>query len=41
MQEGRLGMRQVEEARVAENAKWIAFTMPGTPSKKPAGTSSG
>jgi outer membrane protein TolC len=25
MQEGRLGMRQVEEARIAENAKWIAF----------------
>lgn len=25
LQEGRLGMRQVEEARIAENAKWIAF----------------
>ena len=25
MQEGRLSLRQVEEARVAENAKWIAF----------------
>lgn len=25
MQEGRLGLRQVEEARMAENAKWIAF----------------
>ncbi|MEO8595620.1 MAG: TolC family protein [Candidatus Solibacter sp.] len=25
MQEGRLTLRQVEEARVAENAKWIAF----------------
>ena len=25
MQEGRLPMRQVEEARIAENAKWIAF----------------
>jgi outer membrane protein TolC len=25
MQEGRLSMRQVEEARMAENAKWIAF----------------
>ena len=24
-QEGRLGMRQVEEARLAENDKWIAF----------------
>jgi outer membrane protein TolC len=25
MQEGRLSLRQVEEARIAENAKWIAF----------------
>jgi outer membrane protein TolC len=25
MQEGRLSMRQVEEARIAENGKWIAF----------------
>ena len=25
MQEGRLGMRQVEESRIAENGKWIAF----------------
>jgi outer membrane protein TolC len=25
MQEGRLGMRQVEESRMLENAKWIAF----------------
>jgi len=25
MQEGRLTLRQVEEARVAENGKWIAF----------------
>ena len=25
MQEGRLSLRQVEEARVAENGKWIAF----------------
>ena len=25
MQEGRLSMRQVEEARIAENDKWIAF----------------
>lgn len=25
MQEGRLGMRQVEESRMVENAKWIAF----------------
>jgi outer membrane protein TolC len=25
MQEGRLTLRQVEEARVAENDKWIAF----------------
>ena len=25
MQEGRLPMRQVEEARIAENSKWIAF----------------
>ena len=25
MQEGRLPLRQVEEARIAENAKWIAF----------------
>ena len=25
MQEGRLGMRQVEESRIAENSKWIAF----------------
>jgi hypothetical protein len=25
MQEGRLSLRQVEEARVTENAKWIAF----------------
>jgi outer membrane protein len=25
MQEGRLSMRQVEEARVGENAKWVAF----------------
>jgi outer membrane protein TolC len=25
MQEGRLPMRQVEESRVVENAKWIAF----------------
>ena len=25
MQEGRLSMRQVEEARIVENAKWIAF----------------
>jgi outer membrane protein TolC len=25
MQEGRLGLRQIEEARMAENQKWIAF----------------
>jgi len=25
MQEGRAGLRQVEEARVLENDKWIAF----------------
>src|SRR5262249_54228613 len=25
MQEGRLSLRQVEEARIAENAKWVAF----------------
>ena len=25
MQEGRLAMRQVEEARIVENQKWIAF----------------
>jgi hypothetical protein len=25
MQEGRLGLRQVEEARIVENDKWIAF----------------
>jgi outer membrane protein TolC len=25
MQEGRAGMRQVEEAKITENAKWIAF----------------
>jgi outer membrane protein len=25
MQEGRLGLREVEQARVAENQKWIAF----------------
>lgn len=25
MQEGRLGLRQVEEARIVENQKWIAF----------------
>ena len=25
MQEGRLSMRQVEEARIVENGKWIAF----------------
>ena len=25
MQEGRLSLRQVEESRIVENAKWIAF----------------
>jgi len=25
MQEGRLSLRQVEEARIVENGKWIAF----------------
>jgi outer membrane protein len=25
MQEGRLSLREVEEARIAENGKWIAF----------------
>jgi hypothetical protein len=25
MQEGRIGLREVEQARVVENHKWIAF----------------